>query len=82
MWKHSGEFGRREQGQVTPDPPPQTTTAGPRWKENNWTVNFDGTRDETGLLVKGAVDEFAARVGRQVSVTYREGAWNSWMIRK
>lgn len=56
--------------------------SGPRWKENNWTVNFDGTTDETGLLVKGAVDAWAAKHNRQVSVTYREGAWNSWMIRK
>ena len=56
--------------------------SGPRWKENNWTTNADGTIDDTGLLVKGAVDNWAELHGLQVSVTYREGAWNSWMLRK
>ena len=62
----------------------------------DWTLNFDGTRDETNRTVKGAVDDFFAgvvggrfpspvdvkRCPRQVVVTYREAAWNTWMVRK
>ena len=48
----------------------------------DWTLNFDGTRDSTGRVVKGAVDDFFSgayarsplkHCPRQVSVTYREG---------
>ena len=49
---------------------------------SDWTVNFDGTIDETGTVVKGAVDKFAAEVCRQVTVAYRENAWNTWAMRK
>lgn len=48
----------------------------------DWTVNFDGTRDETGRVVKGAVDDFAAKHHRQVMVSYKDGSWPSWAIRK
>ena len=50
--------------------------------QQDWTLNYDGTRDLTGRVVKGAVDDFAAKYHRQVVLTYREAAWNSWMIRK
>ena len=33
--------------------------------KQDWTLNFDGTKDEKGRVVKGAVDDFAASVGRQ-----------------
>mmetsp|Transcript_34771 Transcript_34771/g.83150 ORF Transcript_34771/g.83150 Transcript_34771/m.83150 type:complete len:279 (-) Transcript_34771:82-918(-) len=55
---------------------------GPSSGGQDWTLNYDGTRDETRLVVKGAVDQFAASVCRQVTVSYREKAWNSWAIRK
>ena len=42
----------------------------------NWTVNYDGTIDMTGTVVKGAVDAFAVSVCRQVTVSYREGSFN------
>lgn len=48
----------------------------------NWTKNYDGTIDETGTVVKGAVDKFAASVCRQITVSYREGNWNTWAVRK
>jgi hypothetical protein len=48
----------------------------------DWTTNYDGTIDETGTVVKGAVDKFANSVCRQVTVSYREGNWNTWAIRK
>jgi hypothetical protein len=48
----------------------------------NWTVNYDGTIDLTGTVVKGAVDAFAAAVCRQVTVSYRESGFNTWAIRK
>ena len=47
-----------------------------------WTKNYDGTIDTTGGVVKGAVDGFARRVGRQLVVSYRERAWNTWAMRK
>eukprot|EP00211_Chloroparvula_japonica_P013992 CAMPEP_0119155028 /NCGR_PEP_ID=MMETSP1310-20130426/51538_1 /TAXON_ID=464262 /ORGANISM="Genus nov. species nov., Strain RCC2339" /LENGTH=242 /DNA_ID=CAMNT_0007147615 /DNA_START=299 /DNA_END=1024 /DNA_ORIENTATION=- len=46
--------------------------------KQNWTVNYDGTVDKTGLVVKGAVDEFAKEKQRQVIVSYRQLFWNSW----
>jgi len=48
----------------------------------NWTINYDGTIDETGTVVKGAVDKFAKSVCRQVTVSYRESNWNTWAVRK
>lgn len=52
------------------------------WYGQNWTVNYDGTIDETGTVVKGAVDKFAASVCRQITVSYRENNWNTWAVRK
>lgn len=50
----------------------------------DWTTNFDGTKDLTGRVVKGAVDDYFAsrRCPRQVVVAYREEAWNTWAVRK
>jgi len=48
----------------------------------DWSRNYDGTIDETGTVVKGAVDTFARTVCRQVTVSYREKMWNTWAIRK
>jgi hypothetical protein len=55
---------------------------GPKSTNQRWDVNYDGTIDTTGRVVRGAVDDFAANVSRQVQVSYREGNWNSWCIRK
>ena len=55
---------------------------GPAETGQNWTLNFDGTVDPLGRAVKGAVDDFAARRRRQIVVMYREGGWNSWIMRK
>tara|TARA_B110001452_G_scaffold261267_1_gene259857 strand:- start:64 stop:993 length:930 start_codon:yes stop_codon:yes gene_type:complete len=66
----------------------------PHTQKQDWTVNFDGTRDRRGRAVKGAVDDFFGGVSpapyasplaacpRQVSVTYRESSWNSWIVVK
>ena len=55
----------------------------------DWTPNYDGTRDETELVVQGAVDTFfmgdeAKNTDhyRQVTVTFRESMWNTWIVRK
>lgn len=48
----------------------------------DWTKNYDGTIDETGTVVKGAVDKFAASVCRQITLSYRESNWNTWAMRK
>jgi hypothetical protein len=50
--------------------------------DQDWTKNYDGTIDETGTIVKGAVDKFAASVCRQITVSYREENWNTWTMRK
>ena len=48
----------------------------------DWSKNYYVTIDETGTVVKGAVDKFAVDVCRQVTVNYRESAWNTWAMRK
>jgi len=53
-----------------------------KWTKQDWSINFDGTRDPQGRAVKGAVLEFADMVGRQVVISYREGNWNTWCVRK
>jgi hypothetical protein len=55
---------------------------GPATNNQHWDVNYDGTKDETGRVVRGAVDDFAANISRQVQVSYRENHWNTWCIRK
>ena len=66
----------------------------PHTQKQDWALNFDGTRDRLGRAVKGAVDDFFGGVSlapyasplaacpRQVSVTYRESSWNSWVVVK
>ena len=56
---------------------------------NDYSINYDGSRDPYRRAVKGAVDEWFTRcVPRQVVVTYREGnrhSWdvfNSWYVQK
>ena len=58
-------------------------------ERQNWTVNYDGTVDRTGDVVKGAVDEFFMSGTpetnphyRQVTVGYGERMWWSWAVRK
>lgn len=47
----------------------------------DWSISADGSRELRGT--KGAVDDFFTRcVPRQLSVTYRETVFNTWMVRK
>lgn len=55
---------------------------GPKTTNQRWDINYDGSIDSTGRVVRGAVDDFAANFSRQVQVSYREGNWNTWCIRK
>ena len=62
----------------------------------DWRLNFDGSQDPAGRSVKGAVEDFFSgaatgqfgsppqlqRCPRQLSIAYREPAWNVWMVRK
>lgn len=59
-----------------------TQDDGPQQSGQDWTINYDGTKDETRTVVKGAVDKFAAAVCRQITVSYREEGWNTWAMRK
>ena len=56
----------------------------PAWVKSvtgqDWLVNYDGTVDESGRALKGAVDDFAARVHLPLWVTKER--WASWMVRK
>lgn len=45
---------------------------GPQQSGQDWTVNYDGTKDDTKTVVKGAVDKFATENCRQITVSYRE----------
>ena len=58
-------------------------------RNQNWTVNYDGTVDHTWDIVQGAVDEFFMSGTpatnphyRQVTVGYGEKKWWSWAVRK
>lgn len=51
-------------------------------EHQNWTVNFDGSVDVTGRVVRGAVEDFAKRHQRQIQITYKDGGLPSWAIRK
>ena len=59
-----------------------TQDDGPERTGQDWTTNYDGTKDLTGTVVKGAVDTFATTVCRQVTVSYRERGSNTWAMRK
>jgi predicted O-methyltransferase YrrM len=48
----------------------------------DWAVQSDGTRRTDNKAVRSAVDEFALSVGRSFAVTYREGSWETWYMRK
>jgi len=69
----------------------------PHSSKQNWSINFDGSVDPRGRAVKGAVDDFFGGVANhttawspgdlrrcplQVLVTYRELAWNTWLVAK
>eukprot|EP01041_Mallomonas_annulata_P009460 gene9460-19644_t len=69
--------------------PSGTQSGDPTMHRQDWTLNFDGTRDTTGRVVRGAVDDFFSdKTGalhgcpRQVTVSYREAGWNTWAVRK
>lgn len=58
---------------------------------NDWTVNYDGSKDTTGRVVRGAVDDFFSDVThmmlgcpRQVTISYKErkNYLNTWAVRK
>jgi len=51
---------------------------------NGRDLNFDGTVDPTGLAVKGAVDDFAIKIRRQVVLVYdeRPSQFWTWMMGK
>jgi hypothetical protein len=48
--------------------------------EQDWSVCADGSKHDGA--VRGAVDEFFGQLGLQVLVTYRDGPWVSWVVRK
>ena len=49
-------------------------------KMQDWSINYDGTKDTSGLAVIGAVNHFAAKYRRRVHVTFE--VWPSWIMRK
>ena len=49
---------------------------------NDWLVQPDGSRHPEGKAVRGAVQDFAGLVGRQVVVTTEDPAYPTWMMRK
>ena len=50
--------------------------------KQDWTKNIDGTVDETGRVLKGAADDFSSFINRQLTISYQEGAWHTWAVRK
>ena len=68
--------------------PPGTAYSDPDKAGRKFYINHDKTIDESGRVVRGAVDDFFSSpiymngCPRQVTVSYREGAWNTWAVRK
>lgn len=74
--------------------PSDAAASDPSRTGQDWTLNFDGSRDALGRAVKGAVDDFFGGISsspfesplkgcpRQVAVTYRENPWNTWVVAK
>lgn len=58
-----------------------TQAEGPTQSGQDWTLNFDGTIDATGTVVKGAVNKFAKERGLKVWVG-RSEAWPTWVVVK
>ena len=48
----------------------------------DWSVQPDGSRHPEGKAVKGAVLDFASAVGRQVTVTWEDPGYPTWLLRK
>lgn len=59
-----------------------TQDDGPRQTGQDWSINYDGTKDLSGRAVKGAVDDFALHRHLQLTVSYREKFWNTFATRK
>eukprot|EP00993_Chasmostoma_nieuportense_P002747 NODE_3517_length_953_cov_19.216707_g3365_i0.p1 GENE.NODE_3517_length_953_cov_19.216707_g3365_i0~~NODE_3517_length_953_cov_19.216707_g3365_i0.p1 ORF type:complete len:276 (-),score=69.48 NODE_3517_length_953_cov_19.216707_g3365_i0:126-839(-) len=53
-----------------------------RWGKQDWAVNPDGTRRSDNKAVRSAVNEFAVKQRRQVVVTYEDGYFPTWVMRK
>eukprot|EP00906_Rhabdomonas_costata_P024264 RCo034906 len=53
-----------------------------RYGKQDWTINPDGSKRSDNKAVKSAVNEFARAHHRQVVITYEDGYWPSWMLRK
>eukprot|EP00951_Prasinocladus_malaysianus_P000463 scaffold3461_cov18-Prasinocladus_malaysianus.AAC.2 len=47
-----------------------------------YVFNCDGTKDKTRRATKGAINDFAAMHNRQLTITYREKMFDSFMMRK
>jgi hypothetical protein len=61
----------------------------PRRSHQDWTKNYDGTIDTTGRVTKGAVDDFFHDIlgdmkgcPRQLTISYREPGYNTWVVGK
>lgn len=48
----------------------------------DWNVQPDGSKHPQQKAVRGAVEDFAALVQRQLFVTWEDPIWASWMLRK
>lgn len=61
----------------------------------DWTLNYDGSTDRSGRVVRGAVDDFFIHTNisapcqsplrgcpRHVLVTYHEPSFNTWVVAK
>lgn len=64
-----------------------TQWEGPQQTGQNWTVNYDGTVDQSGRAVFGAVTDFfnnpkTSQNYRQIVITYKEAGWHTWIVRK
>ena len=55
---------------------------GPAQSGQRWDINGDGSTDPTGGAVRGAVEDFARVMARQIQVAYADGEFWSWCVRR
>eukprot|EP01084_Bolivina_argentea_P235020 395598_1 len=48
----------------------------------DWCTYSNGSKCENNKAVKGAVEDFAKKINRQIVVPRRENLWTSWYLRK
>eukprot|EP01004_Peranema_trichophorum_P009145 NODE_7890_length_731_cov_22.569079_g7275_i0.p1 GENE.NODE_7890_length_731_cov_22.569079_g7275_i0~~NODE_7890_length_731_cov_22.569079_g7275_i0.p1 ORF type:complete len:173 (+),score=27.31 NODE_7890_length_731_cov_22.569079_g7275_i0:72-590(+) len=53
-----------------------------RWGKQDWSIMPNGSKRTDNKAVRSAVNEFASQHNRQIVITYEDGYWPTWVMRK